>query len=149
DEKTGRLTPGTPPKLPMKEYLGPRHMAFHPTLTVAYVCNEQNPSVTAYQLDMSTGALTPFQTARTIREGEKATPADVHVAPSGKFVYVSNRGHDSIACFAVEPTSGRLTFNGTTPTEPGPRTFSLTPDGRFLVAAGLDSGRLGSYRIDE
>lgn len=71
------------------------------------------------------------------------------IAPSGRFLYAPNRGHNSIAGFAVDATTGLLTSLGQTPTEPVPRAFSLDPNGRFLYAAGLESGRLAAYRIDQ
>lgn len=159
DAETGRLTPNTPVRLSLQDELGPRHICFHPTRNIVYASNEQGVSVTAYELDTAKGTLTPVQTVPTVPKGESAAPADIHITPSGAFVYVSNRGHNSIASFVVDPSSGRLTFTGVTATPrmiaaragqfTGPRTFSLDPAGRFLVAADLDSGRFGSYRIDE
>ena len=75
--------------------------------------------------------------------------AQIHIAPSGKFLYVSNRGHHSIACFSTDEATGRLTSQGQQITEPTPRAFNVDPTGNFLFAAGLDSGRLAAYRIHQ
>ncbi len=129
--------------------VGPRHLAFHPELNTVYSSNEQGSSVTAYLLDASSGVLEPLQTLSTLPEGFKGenTCAQIHIHPSGRSLYVSNRGHDSIACFAVDGT-GRLTGIGIQRTEPVPRAFGIDPAGHFLFAGGQDSGKLASYRID-
>ena len=151
DENTGRLTPSDPPKLSLQERLGPRHLCFHPTRDIVYSSNEQGSSVTAYTLDPSAGTLTPFQTVSTLPEGYSGsnTCSQIQIAPSGRFLYVPNRGHDSVASFTVDASTGRLTPTGTVPTEARPRAFSLDPDGRFLLVAGRDSGRLASYEVDQ
>ena len=79
----------------------------------------------------------------------KNSCSQIQITPSGKFLYAPNRGHNSIACFAVDATTGHLTPRGHQPTETIPRAFSLDPTGTFLYAAGLESGRLAGYRIDE
>lgn len=150
DENTGRLTPNDPPRVTPKEPEGPRHLCFHPDLSVVYSSNEQGCSVTAYNLDTAQGTLAPFQTVPTLPQdynGQNSC-SQIQITPSGKFLYAPNRGHNSIACFAVDTTSGRLTPVGQVPTEPVPRAFSLDPQGNFLYAAGLDSGRLASYRVN-
>jgi 6-phosphogluconolactonase len=151
DETTGRLTPNTPDRHSPTEYLGPRAFAFHPTLDTVYFSDEQNGSVTGYQLDSSAGTLTPFQTISTLPAGytEPNTCSQIHMAPSGKFLYAPNRGHNSVASFTIDATSGRLTASGRVATEPVPRAFNLDPSGNFLYVGGLDSGRLASYRIDQ
>ena len=129
--------------------VGPRHLVFHPDLQMVYVSNEQGSSVTAYALDACEGVLEPLQTLSTLPEGFSGenTCAQIHIHPSGRFLYVSNRGHDSIACFAVDH-SGCLTVIGVQPTEPVPRAFGIDPTGHFLYAGGQESGELASYRID-
>jgi 6-phosphogluconolactonase len=151
DAKTGLLQPNpkaarldTPPST------GPRHMAFHPGLkTIAYIDNEQGGSVTAYALDDKIGTLKPLQTVSTLPAGFKGENAcaELRMHPNGRFLYVANRGHDSIARFTVDE-AGKLTAAGQTPTEKTPRSFDLDPDGRFLFAAGESTGKLASYRID-
>jgi len=149
DADSGRLTPNAVPAVVPEAGQGPRHYCYHPTLDTAYFDNEQASSVTAYRLDPDTGTLSPFQTLSTLPddfEGQN-TCAQIHMTPSGRYLYAANRGHDSIACFAVDPTTGRLTSLGQQPSEPIPRTFGIDPQGRFLYAAGQGSGRLAAYRI--
>jgi 6-phosphogluconolactonase (cycloisomerase 2 family) len=149
DVQTGRLSPNTPLRVEPAERLGPRHYCFHPTQDIAYFSNEQGCSVTAYRLDPATGVLSAVQTISTLPEGYTArnTCSQIHLTPSGQFLYVGNRGHNSIAGFAVEAT-GRLTAIGQASTEPVPSAFCLDPAGHFVFAAGSASGRLASYRIN-
>jgi 6-phosphogluconolactonase len=149
DETSGHLTPNDPPRHSPSAYLGPRALVFHPTLDTVYFSDEQGSSVTAYTLDPARGTLTPFQTISTLPAGyeEPNTCSQIHIAPSGRFLYAPNRGHNSVASFRVDAATGRLTATGRVPTEPVPRAFNLDPDGRFLYVAGLDSGRLASYQI--
>lgn len=129
--------------------VGPRHLVFHPELDMVYVSNEQGSSVTAYRCDTGSGVLEPVQTLSTLPDGfkDENTCAQIHIHPSGRFLYVSNRGHDSIAGFSVDG-AGRLTRIGIQPTEPVPRAFGIDPTGGFLYAGGQESGKLASYRID-
>jgi 6-phosphogluconolactonase len=150
DEQTGHLTPNSPPKVIPEQPVGPRHFCFHPGKDLLYFSNEQGCSVTAYRLDTSAGTLAPLQTVSTLPAGYTGqnTCSQIQIAPSGKFLYAPNRGHNSIACFAVDAATGLLTSLGQAPSETVPRAFSLDPDGKFLYAAGLESGRLAAYRID-
>ena len=150
DESTGNLTPNSPPRVVPEEQVGPRHFCFHPNLDILYFSNEQGCSVTAYRLDPSTGTLSALQTVSTLPDGYEGrnSCAQIQISPSGKFLYAPNRGHNSIACFHVDASTGRLSLIGHVPTEAIPRAFSLDPEGNFLFAAGLESGRLASYRID-
>jgi len=128
---------------------GPRHLAFHPTLPMAFSSNEIANSITAYSFDVAKVGLRAQQTLSTLPIGykEKNTTAEVKVHPSGKFVWVSNRGHDSLAGFAIDE-KGALKSLGQTPTEKTPRSFEFDPDGQYLFAAGEGSGKLAVYRID-
>ena len=149
DQGTGRLTPNSPPRLTPAD-AGPRHYCFHPSKDILYFTNEQGSSVTAYNLDSSAGTLSAFQTVSTLPndyEGENSC-AQIQISPSGRFLYAPNRGHDTIAGFSVDASTGELTPVGHTPAEAVPRAFTLDPGGNFLYAAGLESGRLASYRID-
>jgi len=150
DETSGRLTPNTPLKVEPNEFLGPRHLCFHPNLDVVYFSDEQGSSVTAYNLDSSTGTLSAFQTITTLPEGfsGRNTCSQIQISPSGKFLYTPNRGHNSIAGFSVDSLSGRLTAVGRVSTESVPSAFSLDPEGNFVFAAGSESGRLASYRVN-
>jgi 6-phosphogluconolactonase len=151
DEQNGRLTPNEPAKAVPPPNAGPRHFCFHPTLDMVYFCNEQGCSVTAYRMDPERGTLEAVQTLSTLPPGysERNSCAEIRITPSGRFLYASNRGHNSIACFAVAASTGELTARGQTATEAVPRAFSLDPAGQFLFAAGQDSGRLAAYRIDQ
>jgi len=151
DAQTGRLTPNTPPKVTPDAPVGPRHFCFHPRLDMVYFSNEQGCSVTAYRLDTAAGTLTALQTVSTLPVGYTGqnSCSQIQIAPSGRFLYAPNRGHNSIACFAVDAATGLLTSLGQAPSEQVPRAFSLDPDGQFLYAAGLESGRLAAYRIDQ
>jgi 6-phosphogluconolactonase len=149
DTKAGRLTANDPAKLSMPKGTGPRHLVFHPSKFIAYVANEQGGSVTAYALDPKTGALSPLQTVSTLPKDFPGTNAcaEIRVHPSGKFLYVANRGHDSIACFALED-DGKVSALGQEPTEKTPRSFDLDPTGKYLFAAGESSGKLAAYSLD-
>jgi 6-phosphogluconolactonase len=150
DAQTGHLTPNSPFRVEPAERLGPRHYCFHPTQDLVYFSNEQGCSVSSYRLDPATGTLSAVQTLSTLPDGYTArnTCSQIHLVPSTKFLYVANRGHNSIAGFAVD-TSGWLTANGHISTEPVPSNFSLDPMGRFVFVAGSESGRLASYRIND
>ncbi len=128
---------------------GPRHIALTPDGRYAYVANEFGDNVAAHMVS-ATGALTHLQTLSTLpvgTDGGSNTCADVHITPDGRFVYVSNRGHDSLAGFRIG-TDGRLTDIGIFATESTPREFDISPDSRFAVAAGQGSGFLQSYQIE-
>jgi 6-phosphogluconolactonase len=135
-------------RVEQSERLGPRHYCFHPSLDLVYFSNEQGCSVSAYRLDGATGTLSAIQTISTLPSGFSArnTCSQIHLTPSGRYLYVGNRGHNSIAGFAVD-AAGRLTALGQVSTEPVPSAFALDSAGRFLFAAGSASGRLASYRI--
>jgi 6-phosphogluconolactonase len=149
DPDTGKLTTNTPARLEAPPGTGPRHLVFHPSKALAYVDNEQGGSVSAYALDTKVGTLSPLHTVSTLPKDFRAANAcaEIKIHPSGKFLYASKRGHDSIACFALDD-DGRLRALGQTPTEKTPRSFDLVPSGTFLFAAGEGSGKVVSYRID-
>ncbi len=128
---------------------GPRHLAFHPTLQLAFSSDEQGSSITAYRFDSSAG-LKPVETLSTLPADFKGknTTAEVKVHPTGRFAWVSNRGHDSLAGFAIDDKTGKLTALGQTPTEKTPRSFEIDPDGRYVLGAGEGSGKLAVYRVD-
>ncbi len=150
DEETGRLTALPTPKVVPEGTVGPRHYEFHPSLPMLYCDNEQGSSVTVWQMDPEQGLLTPVHSVPTVPAGftGENTCAQIHLAAPGRFLYVSNRGHNSIACFAIEAGTGHLRAASHCPTEPMPRAFNVDPYGRYLYATGLGSGRLASYRID-
>lgn len=151
DEMTGKLTPCAPPRLGTPTGHGPRHLAYHPTLDIVYSNAEQASHVTVYRLDPTDGALEPIQSLSTLpdegHDGVNST-ATVRVHPSGKAVYVSNRGHDSVAAFTADPSTGLLTPAGHSPTKECPRPLGLDPDGHYLYAGSDRSGRVTSHGID-
>lgn len=152
DAAAGKLVPANPPSVATRSGAGPRHVSFHPTRPFAYVCNELDSSVTAYQFDANSGALKPLQilpsTPPTFT-GNNST-AEIAVARSGRFVYVSNRGHNSIAIFAIDASSGMLTSAGWEPTQGStPRFFAIDPAGTRLYAANQSSDTVVIFRIDE
>jgi 6-phosphogluconolactonase len=152
DAASGRLSPNAPPRVEQPEMTGPRHFTFHPSLDVVYFSNEQGCSVTAYLLDPAAGTLASFQTISTLPagHGERTTCSQIHLTPSGRFLFVGNRASTSsnIAAFSVDPGSGRLNAAGHAATEAVPSAFCLDTEGRFLFAAGTASGGLASYRIE-
>ena len=152
DAAAAILSPAQPPWVHASAAgAGPRHFAIHPGGEFAYVINELVSTITAYDLDSSTGALSEIETVSTLPDGFGGTSytADLHVLPSGKFIYGSNRGHDSIAIFAIDGASGRLSTVGHEPTQGRtPRGFAISPGGEFLIAANEDSDTLVVFRID-
>ena len=151
DVATGHLTPNNPPRVGPEAPDGPRHVCFHPTKPLVYVSNEQACSVTVYTLDTSTGTLTAGQTVTTLPEGctGRNAGSQIHIHPSARFLYTSNRGDNSIASFSVDETTGALTPTGWTEVDPVPRAFGLDPSGHFLYVAGLETGNLVGFRIDQ
>jgi 6-phosphogluconolactonase len=148
----GTLTPNDPPTAPVAPGGGPRHFAFHPNGKFAYVINEMGSTVTAFKWDGNKGTLSEIQTISTLPDGismPNNTTAEVQVHPSGKFLYGSNRGHDSIAMFAIDQDSGRLTSLGEVPSGgKTPRNFALDPSGTWLLAANQNTNNICEFRID-
>lgn len=147
----GTLAPNDPPSASVKPGAGPRHFAFHPKGRHAYVINEMQSTVTAFQYDAAKGVLSEVQTLSTLPadfKGDNST-AEVQVHPSGKFLYGSNRGDNSIAVFAIDPGTGKLTYvenqstGGRTP-----RNFGIDPNGAYLLAANQQSDSVVVFRID-
>ncbi len=151
DANTGRLTPNEPPRIGPAAQDGPRHYCFHPSESLVYVSNEQGSSVTVYSLDNSTGTLTSGQTVTTLPEGYTGdnSCSQIQIHPLGLYLYVGNRGHNSIASFAIDENSGALTPTGWAEVDPVPRAFSIDPTGHFLYAAGLDTGNLIAFSVDQ
>jgi len=131
---------------------GPRHFAFHPGGSHAYVINELLSTITAFRYEAKQGKLSPVQTITTLPAGYAGenTTAEVQVHPSGKFVYGSNRGHDSIVVFGCDPQSGRLSLVEHEPIRgKTPRNFGIDPTGSYLLAAGQNSNTVAVFRIDQ
>jgi 6-phosphogluconolactonase len=151
DAASGKLTPNAVPTVPTASGAGPRHIAFHPSGTYAYLINEKNSTMTAYSLAAATGRLTEIETKSTLPSGFSGSNsgAEVWVHPSGKFVYGSNRGNDSIVVFAIDGATGKMTLVGHTRTGGAtPRDFTLDPTGGFLYAANQNSNDIVPFAID-
>jgi len=147
DAVAGKLTPSDLPFVSTRPGAGPRHIAFHRVMPLAYVINELDSSVTTYRLDRERGSLDPIQVLPSIPASYTGnnTGAEIVVAPSGTVVYASNRGHDSIATFNVDPHTGSLTPVAWTLTSAkSPRFFDLDPAGKVLYAANADEGMGGT-----
>lgn len=151
DDDQGTLIPNSPFKLPGERGGGPRHYCFHPELNVVYFVNEQGCSVTAYSLNTSEGTLDPFQIASTLPPqgyDHYTNCSSIRITNSGKFLFVLNRGLDSVACFSVDPATGRLTLNQIVPTDASPpRELALDSEDKFIFVVGQDAGRMASYRV--
>jgi len=151
DAVNGTLAPNSPPFARVNPGAGPRHFAFHTSGRFGYVIDELQSTVTVFSYEPTSGALHMLQTVSTLPkefEGEN-TAAEVQVHPSGKFLYGSNRGHDSIAMFTINNRIGTLTPNGHILTlGKTPRNFALDPTGAYLFAANQDSDSIVQFRID-
>jgi 6-phosphogluconolactonase len=149
-DRNGILEPNKPETVSVKSNSGPRHFTFNPAGDIMYVVNELSCTVAAFHFDKNKGTLSgPTQEITTKPAGftSNNTCADIHITPDGKFLYASNRGHDSLAGFSVDSKSGRLSPIGWFPTEKEPREFEIDPSGRFVIAAGESSGGIALYRI--
>lgn len=140
----GRGTPGA----------GPRHFAFHPDGRHGYAVNELDLTVTAFAFDPQAGTLASLQTISTlpadVADTNGFSTAEIVAHPGGRFLYASNRGHDSIAMYAVDQGTGRLTFLGTEPIRgKTPRNFVIDPTGKYLLAAGQNSHTVTVFAIDQ
>jgi 6-phosphogluconolactonase len=154
DAKRGSLTPNDPPFAAVQPGAGPRHFAFHPKGKFAYVINEMDLTVTAFSHDAKRGGLTVLQSVSTLPEGlpkvSSYSTAEVQVHPSGRFLYGSNRGHDSITVFAIDGKSGKLTYVQNEPTQGStPRGFGIDPSGTYLLAGNQRSDSVVVFRIDQ
>jgi 6-phosphogluconolactonase len=147
----GKLKANDPPSFEAKPGAAPRHFAFHPDGKHAYVINESALSITAFDYDGKKGILKEIQTISTVPKGWKGgSTAEVVVHPSGKFVYGSNRGHDSIAVFAVDAKSGKLTHvENQAKGIKTPRNFAIDPSGKVCLVANQDSHSVIVFRVDQ
>jgi len=153
DARTGTFALNDPPSAEVPPGGGPRHLAFHPDGRFVYVNNEMGQSVTAFARDTATGALTQLQTLSALPAGftspKMVTTSEIACHPSGKWLYVSNRGYDTIAIFAIA-ADGRLTLLDDAPAQVKmPRGFSIDPTGRWLIAAGQEDNKIAVLKIDQ
>jgi 6-phosphogluconolactonase len=151
DPTSGTLVPNQPPFVAVPPGSGPRHFLFHPNGKFAYASLELASEAIAFRYDAAHGTLEPFQTLPTLPEGFSAmnTTAGICIAPDGRFLYISNRGHNSIALFAIDPTSGKLSRIGNASTGTlVPHAIGMDPSGRILIATDKNSGETGVFKID-
>lgn len=147
----GQLVPASDAFAVARETSGPRHLSFHPKAAFAYVVNELDSTVTAYQFDATTGTLRPFQVVSALPDTftGNSRASEIEIDAKGRFLYASNRGYDSIAVFSIDSTSGRLSFKGAQPSGgKTPRFFALAPDGRFMFALNEDSDSIVTFAVD-
>ncbi|MGH9173724.1 MAG: lactonase family protein [Vicinamibacterales bacterium] len=151
DLAAGTLLPTEAPPTALQPGSGPRHLAFHPTLAVLYVINELASTISTCRWDATIGSAEIIETISTLPAGftGQNSCAEIRVAPSGRFVYGSNRGHDSIAIFAVDQSRGTLKATGHVATHgKSPRNFTIDPSGRLLFAANQESSSIMTFGID-
>jgi 6-phosphogluconolactonase len=152
DAANGALTPNDPPFVTTKPGSGPRHFAFSPGGRFAYSLHEMGSMVTVWAYTPSSGRLAEVQTISTLPADftGKNNSAEIEVDAKGKFLYASNRGNDSIAVFAIEPRTGKLTLVQHVPTQGRtPRNFKIDPSGRYLFAANQDTNNIVMFGIDK
>lgn len=152
DAAQGTLTPNTPPFAELKPGSGPRHFTFHPNGKFAYVTNEMASTVVAFSWNASAGELHQLQTISTLPSDfkDENTTAEVQLHPSGKFLYDSNRGADSIAVFKIDPRKGTLTAVDHTSTQGNvPRGFGIDPTGSFFIVGNQKTDNIVVFRIDK
>jgi 6-phosphogluconolactonase len=151
DAEQAKLTPHNPPFVSVTPGGGPRHFVFHPNGKFAFANNELTASVMAFAFDAERGTLKELQMLSTLPAdftGKKST-AEIQIHPNGRFLYVSNRGHDSIAIFAVDPNTGRLTSLGHEPTGGEiPRNFCIDPTGMWLLVTNQGSDNVTVFKLD-
>lgn len=151
DPMGGRLSAGLHPAVAAQPGAGPRHFAFHPNGRFGFAINELSSTITSYSWDGQRGALKTMATVPTLPRGVRArnSTAEIRVHPGGRFLYGSNRGHDSIAVYAVNPGTGGLTLVEHEPTRgKTPRSFTIDPTGQWLIAANQGSDTLVVFRIN-
>ena len=152
DIEKGTIVAGDPPFAEVRPGAGPRHFTFHPNGKYAYVINELDCTMTAFTYDSASGALKEIQTITTLPNGFNGsnTCAEVRVHPSGKFLYGSNRGHDSIVCYRVDLADGTLTLiEHETSDIKVPRNFNIDPTGRFCLVANQGMDNVVVFRINQ
>jgi len=152
DQERGKLTPNNQPWVETKPGAGPRHFTLHPNERFAYVINELDSTIVAFEYNRESGALEEIQVVSTLSEGFKGVnyAADIHISPSGKFLYGSNRGHDSIVIYEIDGDTGELSRIGHESTRGSfPRNFAIDPSGEFMLVANRKTDNIVGFRIDQ
>ena len=150
DENSGQFNALKPPRVNTGENTGPRQFALHPKLDVVYFDYEQGSAIAVFKLDRNTGRLAFRERLSTLPKSylKNNSNARIEITPDGRFLYVANRGHNSLAGFAADPKTGALKAINRTPTEAVPRGFNIDPTGKYLYAAGQASRKLAAFRIN-
>ena len=148
DAATGALTPNTPPFVATAAGAGPRFLAFHPAGRFVYATDELGDAVSIFAFDTRTGRLTAAGSTKVAAAGVAGKPADLHITPDGRFLYVSERTSNTLVGWRIDAETGALTPIGRTPTEAMPRGFAIDPRGRYLLSVGQDSNAMTSFAID-
>ena len=151
DHGSGKLAAGAQPFMDVDPGQGPRHFDFHPNGPYAYVINELGNTIVSYDYDAEAGTLAATGSVSTLPEDFDGTShtADIHVHPNGKFLYGSNRGHDSLVICAIDGATGQLEIIGCEPTGgKNPRNFAIDPTGTYLLAANQDTNDIHTFRIN-
>ena len=152
NEKDGSLAPNDPPFAAVKPGSGPRHVKFHPNGKWVYLINEIGSTVTGFNWNAMKGSLTEFQTVSTLPEGFTGTNtcAELEIHPNGKFLYGSNRGHDSIVVFAVDQATGKLRLVERVSSQgKWPRNFTFDPTGKWILCTNHNSNNAVVFRVNE
>lgn len=149
-EETGDLTPSDAFECLQPDNRGPRHYSIHPNGKFAFFSNEQDCSVTSYEIDIESSSLKEIQTESTLpmHYGGVNTCAQIRLTPDGSFLYAPNRGHDSLAAFSIDPDTGKMKQAGRFTTEAVPRVLDIDNTGQFLYSAGLESGHVSAFHIE-
>ncbi len=152
DSAKSTITPNVPAFAALPPGSGPRHMAFHQNGKLLFVINELSSTITSFHYNPSKGSMEAIETVSTLPADFKGgnSTAEILIHPNGKFLYGSNRGHDSIAIFKIDATTGKLFLIGNEPAQcKTPRNFRLDPTGQFMIVAGQDSSNLVVFRVDQ
>jgi 6-phosphogluconolactonase len=148
--EAGRAAPTPNPAARTKTGAGPRHLAFANTSDRLYCLNELDGTLNAYDRDPASGALRQIQSASVLAEPASGSvaAADLHLTDDDRFLYASERTTNTLAAFRTDPATGRMSLIGHVPSEPNPRGFAIDPQGKFLLCAGMTSGKVATYEID-
>ncbi len=153
DRETGKIVPNSPASVVMPKGTGPRHIHIAPDQTVAFVCGEINMTINLIAMDVKANKFELKQSLSTTPDGKPTkggSTAEIRIHPNGKFVYVSNRGHNSIAVFEYDATEMKLKAAGYITGEIStPRNFNITPCGKWMLVCSQDSARVGVFAVDE
>ena len=151
DQKTGKVSPASTPFAQTNPGSGPRHFALHPSGNFAYSAAELTSTIASFRVNKNTGALSALETLSMLPAGYTGTSyaADIHFSPDGKFLYASNRGHDSLVIYAVDAATGKLNLVGFEPTRGGhPRNFCMDEKGEYIFVANRDNDKVVVFKRD-